>query len=58
MLGQARELTPRTFATLREILQLMCVFYGEKGYLAGKSGDDLADIKAGLAGYSPVLVSA
>jgi urea transporter len=36
----------------------MRVFYGEKTYLAGKSGDDLADIKAGLAGYSPVLVSA
>ena len=36
----------------------MRVFYGEKGYLAGKSGDDLADIKAGLAGYGLILVSA
>jgi hypothetical protein len=26
------------------ILQLMRVFYVEKGNLAGKSGDDLADI--------------
>ena len=37
-----------------DILQIMRVFYVEKGYLTGKSWSFLVDIKAGLAGYGPV----